>query len=68
MLGYKFGDSKKLIEHYDYLAVANNEDGIDGLYFDVSHFLNSLSKIFSKQWAFCLDGEANANITLTLST
>lgn len=46
ILGFKFGGSQSLIEHYDYLEVAENDAGIEGLYFDVSPCLDSLSKTF----------------------
>lgn len=46
ILGFKFGGSQSLIEHYDYLEVAENDTGIEGLYFDVSPCLDSLSKTF----------------------
>ncbi len=46
ILGFPFGGSQSLIEHYDYLTVAPNEYEIKGLYFDVSPCLNSMSKMF----------------------
>lgn len=45
-LGFEFGGSQSLIEHYDYLKVVENDAEIDGLYFDVSPCLNSLSKMY----------------------
>jgi hypothetical protein len=46
ILGYDFGGSQSLIEHYDYLVVEKNKEGIKGFYFDISPSLNSLSDIF----------------------
>lgn len=46
ILGYQFGGSQNLIEHYDYLELAENNQGIEGFYFDVSPCLNSLSGMF----------------------
>lgn len=48
VLGYEFGGMQSLIKHYDYLEVTENESGIEGLYFDVSPCLNSLSKTFDE--------------------
>ncbi|NLN24153.1 MAG: DUF4919 domain-containing protein [Bacteroidetes bacterium] len=45
ILGFQFGGTQSLIEHYDYLTVAENIAGIEGLYFDVSPCLNSILKI-----------------------
>ncbi|HET8839390.1 MAG TPA: DUF4919 domain-containing protein [Flavobacteriaceae bacterium] len=45
ILGFQFGGTQSLIEHYDYLTVAENQAGIDGLYFDVSLCLNSMSEM-----------------------
>ncbi len=45
ILGFKFGGGQQLIEHYDYLKLADNEYGIEGLYFDVSASLNHLNKM-----------------------
>ncbi len=42
VLGFEFGGSQKLIEHYDYLTVLENNAGVKGLYFDVSPCLNSM--------------------------
>lgn len=42
VLDFEFGGEQGLIEHYDYLKVAPNSYGIEGLYFDVSPCLNSL--------------------------
>lgn len=44
MFGFRFGGEQSLIEHYDYLTVAENEDKIKGLYFDVTPCLNFLAK------------------------
>lgn len=48
ILGFQFGGSQRLIEHYDYLKIADNEKGIEGLYFDVTPCLNSLSNMFKE--------------------
>ena len=48
ILGFSFGGSQSLIEHYDYLSIAENEAGIEGLYFDVSPCLNHLNKMFKE--------------------
>ena len=48
ILGFQFGGSQSLIEHYDYLTLAENEAKIEGLYFDVSPCLNSMSKMFKE--------------------
>lgn len=44
MLGFEFGGEQSLIEHYDYLKLAENEYKIAGFYFDVSPSLESLSQ------------------------
>ena len=46
ILGFEFGGTQSLIEHYDYLTVVENEAKIEGFYFDVSPCLNSMSKMF----------------------
>lgn len=46
ILGFEFGGQQSLIEHYDYLKVAENPSQVEGLYFDVSPCLNSLNKMF----------------------
>lgn len=46
VLGFSFGGSQSLQEHYDYLTVAKNPDKIKGFYFDVSPCLQSLDKSF----------------------
>jgi len=48
ILGLDFGGSQSLTEHYDYLTVAANDFGIEGLYFDVTPCLNSLQKFLKK--------------------
>ncbi|UAB80604.1 DUF4919 domain-containing protein [Marixanthomonas sp. SCSIO 43207] len=48
ILGFQFGGSQSLIEHYDYLTLAENEAELEGLYFDVSPCLNSMSKMFKE--------------------
>ncbi|WP_127844639.1 DUF4919 domain-containing protein [Psychroflexus aestuariivivens] len=42
IIGFRYGGSQSLIEHYDYLTLAENEENIDGLYFDVSPCLKSM--------------------------
>ncbi|MBD8488744.1 DUF4919 domain-containing protein [Echinicola sp. CAU 1574] len=49
VLGFKFDGSQSLTEHFDYLKVANNDLGLEGMYFDISPCLNSLSKSYSKK-------------------
>ncbi|MDY7396572.1 DUF4919 domain-containing protein [Aureibaculum sp. 2210JD6-5] len=49
LLGYEFGGKQSLIDHYDYLTLAENEDGIEGLYFDVSASLNHMNNLFQKK-------------------
>ena len=49
ILGFQFGGSQSLIEHYDYLTLAENEAELEGLYFDVSPCLNSISKMFKNK-------------------
>ena len=46
ILGFRFGGEQSLVDHYDYLKVVENEAKIDGLYFDVSPCLKSLSNKF----------------------
>lgn len=46
ILGYQYGGTQSLIEHYDYLTLAKNDNDIEGLYFDISPCLNSLSNMF----------------------
>ncbi|WP_299780011.1 DUF4919 domain-containing protein [uncultured Formosa sp.] len=46
VIGFQFAGSQSLIEHYDYLTVAENKSNIEGLYFDVTPCLNSLNKMF----------------------
>jgi hypothetical protein len=48
ILGFQFGGSQSLIEHYDYLTLAENEAKLEGLFFDVSPCLNSMSKMFKE--------------------
>ncbi len=48
VLGFQFGGSQSLIEHYDYLTVTENDVGIEGLFFDVSPCLNFMSKMFKE--------------------
>jgi hypothetical protein len=48
ILGLEFGGKQSLIDHYDYLTLAKNEHGIEGLYFDVSPCLDHLEKMFKK--------------------
>ena len=46
ILGFTFGGRQSLIEHYDYLELTESDAKIEGLYFDVSPCLNSMSKMF----------------------
>ncbi|MBZ0326479.1 MAG: DUF4919 domain-containing protein [Altibacter sp.] len=48
ILGFEFGGSQSLIEHYDYLTLGENEYGIEGFYFDVSPCLDSMSKMLKE--------------------
>lgn len=48
VLGYDFGGSQSLIDHYDYLTLAENDAQIKGLYFDISPSLNSLSDMLKE--------------------
>ncbi|WP_159021364.1 DUF4919 domain-containing protein [Formosa sp. L2A11] len=48
VIGFQFAGSQSLIEHYDYLTVAENKSNIEGLYFDVSPCLNALNKMFEE--------------------
>ncbi len=48
ILGFQFGGTQSLIEHYDYLTLAKNEAKLKGLYFDVSPCLNSMAKMFNE--------------------
>jgi len=48
-LGYHFGGNQSLIDHYDYLSLKENEQNIEGLYFDVSVSLNFMSNLFEKK-------------------
>lgn len=48
ILGYRFGMQQSLIEHYDYLTLDTNDEGIEGLYFDISPSLNAMSNMFGK--------------------
>jgi hypothetical protein len=47
LLGYKFGASQSLIERCDYLKVAENKNGVKGIYFDVSKILEAEAALFS---------------------
>ncbi|RPE00020.1 DUF4919 domain-containing protein [Aureibaculum marinum] len=49
LLGYQFGGSQSLIDHYEYLTLVENEDELEGLYFNVSASLNHMNNIFSKK-------------------
>lgn len=48
ILGLKFGGGQSLIDHYDYLRLAENDAGLEGLYFDISPSLDHLGKMFGK--------------------
>lgn len=49
LLGYKFGGEQSLIDHFDYLTLAENDEGLKGLYFDVSASLNHMNNLFRKK-------------------
>ncbi len=49
ILGFRFGGSQSLRDHYDYLTLAENGAGLEGLWFDVSPCLESLSGMFDKE-------------------
>lgn len=44
MLGYTFGGSDNITDHYNYLKLGKNKYGIEGLYFDITPTLNFMSK------------------------
>lgn len=46
VLGLKSGGAQSLIGINDYLTIAENEEGIKGLYFDVSASMGSLNRMF----------------------
>jgi len=46
-LGYKFGD-KKPVDEYDYFSLKENQQNIEGLYFDASASANYMSNLFKK--------------------
>ncbi len=46
VLGLEFGGEQKLIDHYDFLAVGKNDQGIEGLYFDITPCLKRLENLF----------------------
>lgn len=48
ILGFSFGGSQALIEHYDKLTLAENEAGIEAFYFDITPCLNHLSGMFDE--------------------
>lgn len=45
MFGFRYDGKQSLIEHFDYLTVAQNEENVTGLYFDVSPCLEYLTKV-----------------------
>jgi len=45
LIGLQFS-AQSLTDHYDYMEVADNDYGIEGLYFDVSPCLNTLKNMF----------------------
>ena len=47
ILDFQFGGQQSLIGTNDYLKVAENEQDVEGLYFDVSPCLNHLNSMFS---------------------
>jgi len=46
ILGYDFGGKQSLIEHFDYLTLKENDENIEGLYFDVSASLEHMNNLF----------------------
>lgn len=46
ILGYDYSGSQSLVQTYDYLTVEENDEEIEGFYFEISPCLNSLSKMF----------------------
>lgn len=44
MFGFRYDGEQSLIEHYDYLTVAKNDDNVQGLYFDVTPCLDFLAR------------------------
>jgi hypothetical protein len=48
LLGFQFGGSQTLIDHFDYLTLRENDAGLEGLYFDVSPCLDALSDLMGK--------------------
>lgn len=45
LFGYKFGGKDKLIDrHYNYLSLAENRFGIDGLFFEITPTLNYMTE------------------------
>lgn len=46
ILGFHFEGSQSLIDHYDYLTISDNPQGIKGFYFDVTPCLTHLKKMF----------------------
>lgn len=49
ILGFEYGGEQSLIETCDYLKVAPNEYGVEGLYFNVERHFASMSKMFNKK-------------------
>jgi hypothetical protein len=48
VFGFQFGGEQSLIEHYDRLTLAENEQGVEALYFDVTPCLNHLNQMFDE--------------------
>lgn len=48
ILGFEFGGTQSLIEHYDYLTIKENELGFEGLFFDVSTCFRALKQMFKE--------------------
>ncbi len=47
ILGFEYGDGQMLLDNkFDYLTVNKNDQGIDGLYFDISISLEKLNDLF----------------------
>jgi len=46
--GLKFGGSQSSIDQYEYLSVNENDDNIDGLFFELSASKNHMKNLFNK--------------------
>ena len=47
VIGVKF-EGQSLVEHYDYMRIGENGAKVEGLYFDITPCLNSMSKMFKE--------------------